>query len=122
MSELYEVLDTAIIDSNMFDYNLRQESMEPKGRWNVINSTSTDIEILRAVINVLTTVITSNQFISLTHRFDPVLHNERKLSLQMKEDSRIIQNKVQSIIDTLKYNNINIDSFFKKESIIKNKE
>lgn len=116
----HEVLDTAIIDSNMFDYNLRQESMEPKGRWNVINSTSTDIEILRAVINVLTTVITSNQFISLTHRFDPVLHNERKLSLQMKEDSRIIQNKVQSIIDTLKYNNINIDSFFKKESINKN--
>lgn len=96
-----EVLTTAIQDPHMYDYNLRTEVMNQKNNWEVINSTATDIEILRAVINVLTTVITSSQFLSVTHRFDPKVHNERRLKNQMNEDAKLVENKVNAAIEAL---------------------
>lgn len=95
-------LNAAISDfKNMYDYNLRTETMHPIGEWDVINSTATDIEILRAVINVLTTVITSSQFLSVTHRFDPKVHSERRLQNQMMEESRLVKNKINATIDAI---------------------
>lgn len=97
----YEILSTAISDEHNYDYNLRNETMHQDGSWEVINSTATDIEILRAVVNVLTTVITSNQFLSVTHRFDPKVHSERRLENQMSEEAQLVQNKVNAAIDAL---------------------
>ena len=95
------ILENCITDPRCYDYNLRTEKMHDIGYWEVINSTDTDIEILRSVMNVLTTVITSNQFISLTRRFDPKFTDEKTLDRRMKEDSKIMENKVSTIIDTL---------------------
>lgn len=96
-----EVLDTLITDEQCLDYNLRTETMHAKGSWEVINSTATDIEIMRAVVNVLTTVITSNQFLSVTRRYDPVINEERTLRNQMRNDARLVENKVNAIIKTI---------------------
>lgn len=96
-----EILDTLIQDGQRLDYNLRTETMHAAGSWEVINSTATDIEILRAVVNVLTTVITSNQFLSVTRRFDPIITEERTIRHQMETDSRLMRNKVNTIIDAI---------------------
>ena len=95
------ILEMIIRDPGYLDYNLRTEEMHRIGNWEVINSTATDIEILRAVVNVLTTVITSNQFLSVTRRYDPKVNSERSIQNRMKEDSRIINNKVNTIIDSI---------------------
>ncbi len=100
MSNLF-ILEMIIKDPKCLDYNLRTEEMHRIGNWEVINSVSTDIEILRAVINVLTTVITSNQFLSITRRYDPKVNSERTLKVRMEEDSRILKNKVDTIMNSI---------------------
>lgn len=96
-----EILDMIISDKHVLDYNLRSEEMHCVGTWEVINSTATDIEILRAVVNVLTTVITSNQFLSVTRRYDPKVNSERTIQNRLAEDARFIKNKVNAAIDTI---------------------
>lgn len=95
------ILDMIITDSKKLDYNLRTEEMHGIGSWEVINSAATDIEILRAVVNVLTTVITSNQFLSVTRRYDARVNSERTMQTRLAEDSRIMKNKVTAIIDSI---------------------
>lgn len=95
------ILDMIITDTKKMDYNLRSEEMHPIGNWEVINSAATDIEILRAVVNVLTTVITSNQFLSVTRRYDPRINSERTMQTRLEEDARIIANKVNAAIDSI---------------------
>lgn len=96
-----EVLDILITDPKRYDYNLRTEIMHSKDQWEVINSTATDIEILRAVVNVLTTVITSNQFLSVTRRYDPIISEERTIRNQMRTDARLATNKTNAIIEAI---------------------
>lgn len=94
-----EILDM-LVDST-YDYNLRTDTMSTRENWEVINSTATDIEILRAVVNVLTTVITSNQFLSVTRRFDAKFNNERSLKLRLEEDRLITENKVRAALSVI---------------------
>lgn len=95
------ILDMIITDNNKYDYNLRTEEIHGIGAWEVINSAATDIEILRAVVNVLTTVITSNQFLSVTRRYDARINSERTMQTRLAEDARIIKNKVNAAIETI---------------------
>jgi hypothetical protein len=95
------ILDMVITSKECLDYNLRTEEMHPIGNWEVINSAATDIEILRAVVNVLTTVITSNQFLSVTRRFDAKINNERTIQTRLEEDARFVKNKVSATIDAV---------------------
>ena len=99
-----EILDLCISDQRVLDYNLRTETMSPKGKWEVINSTATDIEILRAVINVLTTIITSNQYISVTKRFDAAATNEKALTRRLEEDYRFSKSRMNGVMDALAEN------------------
>lgn len=96
-----QILDMVITDKDKLNYNLRRESLSPIGQWDVINSTATDIEILRSVVNVLSTVITSNQFLSVTRRYDPRVNSERAIQTRLAEDARAIKNKVNAAIDTI---------------------
>ena len=92
------------ISSGSYVYNLRTECLEDRGCWSVVNSTATDIEILRAVVNVLTTVITSSQYLSVTQRYDRKMNDEKTLKKHLDEDYRIIQNKTNAFMDTLATN------------------
>ena len=94
-----EILETCITSDNHLDYNLRTEIMNSYDQWEVINSAATDIEILRAVVNVLTTVITSNQFLSVTRRYDARVNTERTIQTKLEEDARFIRNKINTMID-----------------------
>lgn len=95
------ILDTVISDPHILDYNLHTEEMHCIGRWDVINSAATDIEILRAVVNVLSMVITSNQFLSVTRRYDPKVNSERTIQTRLAEDARFVKNKINAAIDCI---------------------
>lgn len=99
-----EVIEWCISSSERYDYNLRTETISPKGEWDVVNSTATDIEILRAVINVLTTIITSTQYISVTKRFDVNLTNEKTLTRRLDEEYRFSKSRADGIMDALATN------------------
>ena len=95
-----EIINTAV-NNNNFDYNLITEDLNPKGRWKVVTSTETDIEILKAVVNILVTIITSNQFISLTRRYDPVSNDKKRLEARMEEESKLLENKISTTMKSL---------------------
>lgn len=96
-----EILETCITSKKHLDYNLRTETLNGYEQWEVINSAATDIEILRAVVNVLTTVITSNQFLSVTRRYDARVNTERTIQTKLEEDARFIRNKVNTTIECI---------------------
>ena len=99
-----EILDKCISDPIGYDYNLRSEWLSIPEFWSVINSTATDIEILRAVVNVLTTIITSNQFLSVTRRYDSKIVDEKAMQRRLNDERKLMENKVHAIMDTLATN------------------
>ena len=99
-----DILDLIITCGKNYDYNLRTEEMNPPESWEVINSTDTDIEILRAVVNVLTTVITSSQFLSINRRFDAKVNNEKSMNNRLDDDKKILNNKLSVVKDFVRNN------------------
>lgn len=101
-----EILEMATTDAGVLDYDLRTDTMHGIGAWNVINSTATDIEILKAVVNVLTTVLTSCQFLSVTRRYNQDIHNASIMEKRKREDREYLVNKLQTIYDFYRERNL----------------
>jgi chaperonin GroEL (HSP60 family) len=96
-----EILDILVDDKEMYDYDLRTETFNARKHWKVVNSTATDIEILRAIVSVLTIVITSNQFLSMTRRFDSRVNDEKELERRVSEETALTKSKATAVIDIL---------------------
>lgn len=63
-------------------YNIVTETFEPAGE-SIINSVSTDTEILNAAVDILTLIASSNQLLSINRQFDKA--SARKNMLEMKK-------------------------------------
>ena len=83
-----------------YGFNLVTEEFESMDALTVINSVSTDIEVLKAMNNILTLMLTSSQFISENRQFD------RKLGTQQILETKINERKVltKATIDAFKEN------------------
>lgn len=79
-----EIMSVAI--KNHYGYDLVNDVLMTDDENTVINSTSTDIEILRGMVSILSIMLTSNQFLSINRNFDRVVgrqqQREEKLSMQ----------------------------------------
>ena len=76
-----EIIDFAV--ENDCSYNLVTEKFESEECATVINSVSTDIEIINSIISILSLILTSNQFLSLNRQYDRTRGN-----IQIKEEKR----------------------------------
>lgn len=80
----HEIMSAAI--KNHYGYDLVNDVLMTDDENTVINSTSTDIEILRGMVSILSIMLTSNQFLSINRNFDRVVgrqqQREEKLSMQ----------------------------------------
>lgn len=93
-----EILDMCITDKHNYDYDLRVDEMHSAEKgWTVVNSMVSDIEILRAVVNVLTTVITSNQFLSSTRRYNPITSAKVELADRLANERAMIDMKLDAV-------------------------
>lgn len=79
-------------------FNLRTETYEIPGEWTVINSVQTDIEILTAMSNILTTIMTSNQFLTMNRSCDLKITHEKALSQRIEDEAKITEGKVKAIM------------------------
>lgn len=100
----FGILDVLIISDKYYDYDLRKEEFHTRDMWEVVNSTATDIEILRAIVNVLAMIITSNQFLSMTRRYDPRVTDEKSLEHRMEDESKLVTNKVNAALSAVSTN------------------
>ena len=88
----YTVLNNLqIIDlclSQGLGYNLVTEEFEDLDNLTVINSVSTDIEILKAIIGTLSLMLTSNQFLSTNRVFNKTLTHDQLLDQQIADKKK----------------------------------
>ena len=70
-------------------YNLITDSYEGNNGFTVINSVSTDIEILNAIISILSLVLTSNQFLSISRMYDRKKSREILLTEQIEDKIKV---------------------------------
>lgn len=82
-------------------YNLVTEEFSDLDNLTVINSVATDLEILRAIVNILTTIMTSNQFLSMNKSYDRTMSHDQQLN-RLIEDKRATTKAItEAVIDTL---------------------
>lgn len=93
-------------------YNLRTETYDKPGEWTVINSVQTDIEILTAMSNILTTIMTSNQFLTMNRSCDLKVSHEKALEQRIADEKAIAAGKASAVLEELNKNpaqqNINL--------------
>ena len=98
-----EILDYVI--KNECGYDLVNEQIMTDEDCMVINSTLTDIEVLRGVVSILSTMLTSNQFLSINRNYDRTMGRQQQLEERkntQKELTEAITNAVLDVIDERK--------------------
>lgn len=93
------ILKTAL--SHEYGYDLVTETFMTDDNCEVINSVSTDVEILRGMVSILSTMLTSNQFLSINRNFDRTVgrqqQRDEKIALQ-KDMASAITNAVLDVL------------------------
>lgn len=79
-----------------FEYNIVTETFGPAG-YSVVNSVSTDIEIIRATTSILSLLLSSNQLISINRQFD----RNKGIEEAEKREKRRYANITEGIVDVL---------------------
>lgn len=78
------------------EYNIVTERFGPAG-YSVVNSVSTDIEIIRATTSILSLLLSSNQLISINRQFD----RNKGIEEAEKREKRRYANIAEGIVDVL---------------------
>lgn len=78
-------------------YNLRTEKYDMPGEWTVINSVQTDIEILTAMSNILTTIMTSSQFLTMNRSCDMKVSRDKALEQRVADEAAIAAGKAKAM-------------------------
>lgn len=78
------------------EYNIVSETFAPAG-YSVVNSVSTDIEIIKATTSILTLLLSSNQLISINRQFD----RKKGMEDAEKREKRRYANIAEGICDVL---------------------
>ena len=94
MANADEIIITCI--KNGYEYNIVTETFAPAG-YSVVNSVSTDVEILRATTSILSLLLSSNQLISINRQFD----RNKGLEDAEKREKRRYANITEGIVEVL---------------------
>ncbi len=81
-----------------YGYDLRAEKLTEKKDWTVINSVQTDIEILNAMTSILTTIMTSSQFLSMNKAGDMKVSHDEALRQRAEDEMTISNAKAKGFI------------------------
>lgn len=94
---------------NGYGYNLNTNQIECSEKSTVINSVATDLEILKAIVNILSIIMTSNQYISTSRAFDKKVNHDQQLARLVSDKKAVVRAITQEIINTIKEDEEAID-------------
>jgi len=89
-----DIIEICIIHG--FEYNIVTETFGPAG-YSVVNSVSTDVEIIRATTSILSLLLSSNQLISINRQFD----RNKGLEDAEKREKRRYSNIAEGIVEVI---------------------
>lgn len=82
-------------------YDLLNERFMSDDNCTVINSTLTDIEVLRGVVSILSTMLTSNQFLSINRSYDRTMGRKQQHEAKLKSQVDIAAAVADVLLDKL---------------------
>lgn len=88
-----------LCNSRNWCFNLVTEEFEDE--WNVINSVETDIEIMNAMSSILTTIMTSTQFLSMSRSGDVHASHQSALQQRLEDEAAITRAKMGVVKEVL---------------------
>lgn len=80
-------------------FNLVTEMFEDN--WSVINSVQTDVEIMNAMSSILTTIMTSTQFLSMNRSGDLRASHQNMLKQRVEDEAAIMKGKMDVLTEAL---------------------
>lgn len=102
-----EIVDFCI--ENNYGYNLVTETFDTMDDLTVINSVSTDIEILKIIIGILSLMLTSNQFLSTSRTYDRKMTRTQVLNQKIEDNQKmaaaVASAVTESVMQSLRENN-----------------
>lgn len=93
------VLETAL--KHNFGYDLVNEQFMPDAECTIINSTLTDIEILKGMVSILSTMLTSNQFLSINRSYDRTMGRKQQQEAKIKDKLETYSAIADMLLDKL---------------------
>jgi DNA-binding transcriptional regulator YhcF (GntR family) len=101
------------------NFNLINDSYETLEECKVINSVSTDIEILNAITGILSLMLTSNQFLSVNRSYDRKISKQQAMDIVAKEKAYVVKTVINEILnlDEATIKNSSIYSLLRENSV-----
>lgn len=93
-----KITKQAIIEiaaQNHLGFDLVNDTLLKDKECYIINSVATDIEILNGMISILSTVLTSNQFLSINRNYDRIVGQRQKMEMLAKTEGAKTQAMVR---------------------------
>lgn len=110
-----EIIDYAI--GNECGYDIVTQRFMDDESCTVINSVSTDVEVLRGMVSILSTMLTSNQFLSINRSYDRSMGKQQQLEERVRVQKEITKAVTDVVLDTIESrtkNSLSIISKLKK--------
>lgn len=101
---LNEMTNTSILNyalQNQMEYNLVNDTMRSDKDAMIVNSVSTDVEILRGIVSILSTMLTSNQFLSINRNFDRNMGRQQQMQTKIEYHNQLARAITTSVVDIL---------------------
>lgn len=103
--KLEKIIEYALENDMSFD--LTTNTLYPIEQQMIIEPVKTDIEIIRSITTILTTVMTCSQMVTMSRNFDKGFTK----AIQREQEARIIKEdaryKADGIIESIQYNDVN---------------
>ena len=84
-----------------YGYDLLNERYMSDDDCTVINSTLTDIEVLRGMVSILSTMLTSNQFLSINRNYDRSMSKKQQYEDKIKQQTDVASAVVDVLLQKL---------------------
>ena len=95
----HQIIDIAI--GCEYGYDLLNETFMTDEECTVINSTRTDIEVLRGMVSILSTTLTSNQLLSINRSYDRSMSKMQQKQEKIKNQKEITSAVMDVIVEKL---------------------
>lgn len=93
------IISTAV--DNNYGYDLVNETFMPDTECTVVNSTLTDVEILKGIVSILSMMLTSNQFLSINRNYDRTMGRKQQQEAKIREKVETYSAIADMILDKL---------------------
>ena len=88
--------------ANNWGYDIVNDTFMEDDDCYIVNSVKTDIEIIRGMISILSTVLTSNQFLSINRSYDRQMGQKQRAEMIQRQKVEDAKAMTSAIVDVMK--------------------